>query len=160
MRLVIDPALIITRNDTAANWTARNDTLMLGEKALENDTGREKIGDGVTAWNSLAYRGKRVATVASSATPSINTDVTDIASITALAVAITSMTTNLTGAPVDGSMLTIRITDNGTARAITWGARFEASTVSLPTTTVVSAMLFLQFMWNTATSKWRLILKA
>lgn len=43
------------RNDTAADWTAANPTLMVGEFGLETDTRRFKIGDGVTAWNSLGY---------------------------------------------------------------------------------------------------------
>lgn len=103
---------------------------------------------------------KRVVTVTQSATPTINTDNTDVASITGLAQAITSFTTNLTGTPVDGDTLRINITDNGTARAITWGASFEASTVDLPTTTVVSTRLDVGFFWNTATSKWRVVAAA
>lgn len=100
---------------------------------------------------------RRVVTTTQAAAPAINTDNTDVSSITALAQAITSFTTNLTGTPVDGDLLVIRITDNGTARAITWGTSFEASTVALPTTTVISTMLMIGFMWNTATSKWRCI---
>lgn len=43
------------RNDTAADWTSNNPVLILGEPGLESDTGKFKIGDGVTAWNSLDY---------------------------------------------------------------------------------------------------------
>lgn len=100
---------------------------------------------------------RRVVTVTQSATPAINTDNTDVASITALAQAITSMTSSLTGTPVDGDSLVVRITDNGTARGITWGSSFEASTVALPTTTAISAMLVTGFIWNTVTSKWRCV---
>jgi hypothetical protein len=68
------------------------------------------------------------------------------------------MTTNLSGTPVDGDLLIVRITDNGTARAITWGASFESSgNVGLPTTTVISTMLAVGFLWNTVTAKWRCI---
>lgn len=42
----------------------------------------------------------------------------------------------------------IQITDNGTARAITWGASFTATTVALPTTTVISTKLRVLFQWN------------
>lgn len=45
------------RRDTAANWTAANPTLASGEIGLETDTDQIKIGDGATAWNSLAYGG-------------------------------------------------------------------------------------------------------
>lgn len=95
----------------------------------------------------------RVVAVTQSATPAINTDQTDIASITGLAQAITSIT--MAGTPVDGQSLLIRITDNGTARAITWGSSFEGA--SLPTTTVISAMLVVGLIWNTVTSKWRCV---
>jgi hypothetical protein len=43
------------RRDTAANWTAENPTLLAGELGLESDTGYWKVGDGSTAWTSLAY---------------------------------------------------------------------------------------------------------
>lgn len=100
---------------------------------------------------------RRTGTTTSSATPTINTDNVEYYSITALAAAITSFTTNLSGTPTAGQTLWISITDNGTARAITWGTSFEASTVALPTTTVISTRLDVGFAWNTATSKWRVV---
>jgi Major tropism determinant N-terminal domain len=45
------------RRDTAANWTSNNPTLAAGEFGLESDTGKFKVGNGSTAWNSLAYGG-------------------------------------------------------------------------------------------------------
>ena len=48
-------ATVQLRRDTAANWTANNPTLLAGEVGFETDTKRAKLGDGVTAWNSLAY---------------------------------------------------------------------------------------------------------
>jgi len=63
---------------------------------------------------------KRLVTTTQSATPAINTDTGDIFKITGLAQAITSFTANLTGTPFEGDMMMIQITDNGTARAITW----------------------------------------
>ena len=45
------------RRDTAANWTSNNPTLAAGEFGLETDTGKFKIGNGSTAWASLAYGG-------------------------------------------------------------------------------------------------------
>lgn len=46
---------IKVRRGTAAQWTAANPTLSSGEFGLETDTGKGKIGDGATAWNSLNY---------------------------------------------------------------------------------------------------------
>ena len=43
------------RHDTAANWTSVNPILLEGEVGLELDTGKSKVGDGSTAWNSLPY---------------------------------------------------------------------------------------------------------
>jgi Major tropism determinant N-terminal domain len=48
---------ILIRRDTAANWTAANPTLAAGELGGETDTGKVKLGNGSTAWNSLAYQG-------------------------------------------------------------------------------------------------------
>ena len=48
-------AIFRIRRDTAANWTATNPVLALGEPGLETDTRRVKYGDGVTAWTGLAY---------------------------------------------------------------------------------------------------------
>ncbi len=99
---------------------------------------------------------KRVlALSAGSATPAINTDSYDVVHITAQSAAITSFTTNLTGTPVDGDSLSISITDDGTARALSFGASFEAGAAALPTTTVVSTRLDVDFRWNTVTTKWR-----
>ena len=45
------------RRDTAANWASVNPVLASGEPAFETDTGKFKIGDGITAYNSLDYIG-------------------------------------------------------------------------------------------------------
>ena len=43
------------RHGTAAQWTSANTVLAEGEIGVETDTSKFKIGDGTTAWNSLAY---------------------------------------------------------------------------------------------------------
>ena len=43
------------RRGLAATWTSKNPILAYGEPGFEKDTYRLKIGDGVTAWNDLAY---------------------------------------------------------------------------------------------------------
>jgi hypothetical protein len=43
------------RRGTAAQWASVNPTLSSGEPGMETDTLKLKIGDGATAWNSLAY---------------------------------------------------------------------------------------------------------
>jgi hypothetical protein len=48
-------ALIQIRRGSAAAWTAENPVLESGEFGLESDTGKTKIGNGSTTWNSLTY---------------------------------------------------------------------------------------------------------
>lgn len=101
---------------------------------------------------------KRVVATTQSATPTINTDNGDIFEIVGLAQAVTSMTTNLSGTPLEGEMIQIIFKDDGTARAITWGASFVAQ-IALPTTTVISTPLSVTFQYRTsavwtATSAW------
>lgn len=43
---------------TALEFATESPVLQLGEYGFEKDTGRTKIGDGVTRWNSLPYSGK------------------------------------------------------------------------------------------------------
>jgi hypothetical protein len=96
----------------------------------------------------------RVVAVTQAAAPAINTDNMDKAVITGLAQAVTSFTTNLTGTPNDGDVLVLYITDNGTARALAWGAKFASTSVALPTTTVASTTLRVFLLWNAAASVW------
>jgi len=146
-----------------------NDEFVITDSAAANATKRiiwtniltEIVADSLvlTTTNTKTVTNKRVqkraVTVTQHATPTINTDNGDIFNITGLAQAITSMTTNLTGTPVDGEMILIQITDDGTARAITWGASF-ASTIeaTLPTTTMLGKRLRVYLMYNGTTSDW------
>lgn len=43
------------RRDHSSVWTSANPVLMEGEVGWESNTGKAKLGDGVTAWNSLGY---------------------------------------------------------------------------------------------------------
>jgi len=96
----------------------------------------------------------RVTTIISSATPTINTDNADAVTITTLATAITSMTTNLSGVPNNFDKLIIRIKDDGSPHAITWGASFASSQSTLPTTTVASKVTTVGLQWDSVKTKW------
>lgn len=52
--------LIQLRRGIAAAWTTANPVLAQGEPGYETDTGYEKVGDGVTAWNDLPYKANGV----------------------------------------------------------------------------------------------------
>jgi hypothetical protein len=43
------------KNGTAAEWLAEDPVLFAGEIGYETDTGRFKIGDGVSLWSALSY---------------------------------------------------------------------------------------------------------
>lgn len=45
------------RGGTAAEWTTENPVLADREMGVETDTRKFKFGDGVTAWDTLAYAG-------------------------------------------------------------------------------------------------------
>lgn len=51
------------KRGTAAAWTSANTVLGPGEIGYETDTGRTKVGDGSTAWNSLNYNFLTVADI-------------------------------------------------------------------------------------------------
>lgn len=122
------------------------------------------VGTNTTQIATTAFvygeRASRVTSITSNGTPTYNTDTCDAVSITALAAAITSMVTNKTGTAVNFQKLTFRIKDNGTARAITWGADFEARGMALPTTTVISKVLTVGFIYDTVSAKWGCVASA
>lgn len=131
--------------------TALTNVLLQTTGALDTS----KVVDLTTAQTLTTKRiTKRVNSVASSATPAINTDTTDVFTITALALAITSMTSSLSGTPTNGQGLIIRFLDNGTARGITWGASFASRGATLPTTTTLGKYTYVGLIWNSTTSTW------
>jgi len=109
------------------------------------------VGTNISGTISTRWKA-RVGSTTSSATPTINTDNVDIYKLTAQTAAISSFSSNLSGTPNDGDILEIQITDDGTARAITWGASFVSSTVTLPATTVISTTLTVILQYYTTSS--------
>jgi hypothetical protein len=95
-----------------------------------------------------------VVNVTESATPVIDTDNGTIFEVFNLAQAVTSFTTNLTGTPVDGQQICIAVSDNGTARAITWGTKFVNQGATAPTTTVVGDTTYTWWVYNSVASAW------
>lgn len=127
----------------AGNWNTynfpnvNNDTLVL-EDATQTLTNKR-----ITP---------RVTSETSSATPTINTDNSDIHRITALAVDITSMSTNLSWTPTHWQQLIIEITGTAT-RSITRWTSFEGVFVPLPIATFGTVTWTGKFSYNSVTSK-------
>lgn len=90
------------------------------------------------------------------ATPTVNWTLYNDITYTGIAAAITSMTTGLTaGTPTHSQKLLLAFKDNGTARAIAWGASYQSSGVAtLPTTTVVNKMHLVGLRYDSTVSKW------
>jgi hypothetical protein len=63
---------IQSRRGTAAQWTSTNPTLSAGEFGFETDTLKLKIGNGSTAWTSLAYTGTTATEVATAVSTAIS----------------------------------------------------------------------------------------
>lgn len=148
----------INWDDSDAVLTQAGDVLTLSSADLKVTTPGNAATSVLTTNGTQTLTNKRktrrvTTTNAPGATPTTNSDNVDLMSFTGLNTAITSMTTNLSGTPVDGDLLEFRFTDDGTARAITWGASFAATTVALPTTTVISTMLRVGFEYSGSTWK-------
>ena len=93
------------------------------------------------------------ATTATTLTPDLAT--LDQTSLTALATALTINAP--TGTPVDGSKMTIRLKDNGTARALTWNATYVPIGNALPTTTVANKIVYIGCSYNLTAAQWDII---
>jgi hypothetical protein len=46
---------ILLRRDSLGNWQSNNPVLLSGEPGYETNTGKLKVGDGITPWNQLSY---------------------------------------------------------------------------------------------------------
>jgi len=109
----------------------------------------------ISSTNTLTNKSitPRVLTFTTDATPEVNSDSYDAVTITAQDAAITDV--DMVGsAEVNFQKIIFRIKDDGTARAITWGSDFEDAGKALPTTTVISKLLTVGFIYNTVTAKW------
>ena len=95
------------------------------------------------------------ATVSSTATltPDINSN--SLEQITAQSTGLTVAAP--TGTPFLGQKLVINITDNGTARAISWNAIYNVVGVTLPVTTTISKSLYVGCIYNSNTSNWDVV---
>lgn len=76
-----------------------------------------------------------------------------------VATALSQATTiaNPSGSPVNGEKLIIRLKDNGTARALTWGNQYRIVGVTLPTTTVLSKYTYVGCIYNSTDTKWDVV---
>jgi hypothetical protein len=103
------------RRGTAAQWTSANPTLGAGEFGYETDTGKAKIGNGSTAWNSLSY-----------SITGATGDVT-LAGVQTLTNKTMSGASNTFSSIANASLTNSAITINGTAVSLGGSVVIEAS---------------------------------
>ena len=130
---ITQTALMQQRRDTAANWTSANPTLLAGEIGIESDTNKIKLGDGSTAWTSLAYRPWSQI----SAYPIVNADIASAAGIVdtklatiATAGKVSNSATTATSANTASAIVARDASGNFTAGTITAALTGNASTVT------------------------------
>lgn len=112
---------------------------------------QSRLGDVITAIGADYKRGHDV--VSATSTSTLTPDATSYQfNLTAQAAAL--LIDEPTGTPIDGQAMMFRVKDNGTARAITWDSVYRAVGVTLPTTTVMSKVLYVGAKWNAAESVW------
>ena len=140
----------------SGNWRCIGYALASGKAIVET-------ADSVTLSNTVTLTNKRitkrVVTVTQAAEPTMNTNNGDIFIITGLAQAITSMTTNLTTNPNNGDMFELRVTDNGTSRAITLGSGFlgTANNSIAALATTINKTEYLLFRYTQVLNVWELV---
>jgi hypothetical protein len=131
----------------------------IGIGATANDGTGDPIRDAFGKCNDnftelYGYHSPSIQSVTSSATVT-PTFLDDMVKITAQAAGLTLA--NPSGTAVDGWGIVIRIKDNGTARAISYGTQYRAVGVTLPTTTVISKTLYLGMIFCQADTKWDVV---
>ena len=100
----------------------------------------------------------RVSSTTSTATLTVNSDSFDQAVLTAQAVALSVAAP--TGTPVNGQKLTLRFKDNATAQTISWtttSGGFRVIGCTLPTTTVISKVVYIGCIYNSDETFWDVV---
>ena len=145
---------------SAVHVNAANEITAITEKTTVANIDEFIIEDSGASFVKKSIKRKAIidpisSTTASTATLTVDTDVSDFATITAQAEGLTIAAP--TGSPVEGQKLIIRLKDDGSARAITFNAIFRALGVTLPTTTVASKTTYLGLVYNSTDTKWDIV---
>jgi hypothetical protein len=131
---------------------------------VTNLTGTASININGTVGATTPATGAFTLLKGTSATTTTNTTITPTAGTTNQ-YTVTALGTGATiaapsGTPVDGQKLVLRFKDNGTARALTWtttSGAYRAVGTTLPTTTVISSVLYVGCIYNSQDSFWDVV---
>ena len=150
------PAVVLNADDisdtgTANKWASQSEIDQISTNANDISTNASNISSNTTQINRL----KGSSTRASVATLTPNISNNSLEQITAQAVNLTVSAPS--GTPVLGQKLIINITDDGTARTISWNAVYNVIDVTLPITTTVNKSLYIGCIYNADTSEWDVV---
>lgn len=95
---------------------------------------------------------KRVVSITTASSYTIDTDSYDCLSITSLAGAINTI--DVSGTPTNFQSLIIRIKDNGGSQNITWSTSFASYGSTLPTATTAGKINTVGFLYDSVAAKW------
>jgi hypothetical protein len=145
---------------SGATTSGNTKTITIGTGGLSGSTTVINIGStaapGVITVNGSYQPLTAATTSGSTITPTAGT--TNQYNVLALAASATIAAPS--GTPVDGQRLTIRFKDNGTAQALTWtttSGAYRAVGVTLPTTTVISKVLYVGCIYNSQDTFWDVV---
>lgn len=140
----------LTTNGSAASWgTVRqvpDPTGSIGKYVY--------TADGVNITWKDRLNDIKTQTVTSSATIT-PTASEDVLAVTALATNVTIA--NPTGTWANGQGYVIELMDNGSARTIGFGAKFRAVGVTLPTTTIAGKLMYIGFVYRSASDTFSVV---
>jgi hypothetical protein len=140
----IDPTKLVTPTNTA---TLTNKTLT--SPVINTPTGDIVSKTGVETLTNKRVN-PRVVTTTDDATAVIDVDITDQYQLTAVA---NDTVFTVTGTPVAGQKLIVRLKDAGVAKNLTWTG-FTARGATPPTVTVASKVHYVGFIYNATASTW------
>tara|TARA_Y100000361_G_scaffold122493_1_gene114755 strand:+ start:1286 stop:2167 length:882 start_codon:yes stop_codon:yes gene_type:complete len=149
-----------TSDADAVHVNAANEITAITEKTTVDNQDEFIIEDSGDSGNKKSIKRKNIVrpivnstTTTATLTPNIDEyeqeDVTDLD--TAMTIAAP------TGTPSTGMKLLFRITDDGTARALTWNVIYRAIGVTIPSTTTANKILYVGCIYDEAGSKWDVV---
>lgn len=140
----------------ATAWDANHTLSGVGTMAEQNANAVSITGGAISGTRVTPRIGSNGATTSGNITPTGDTaDQYNITGLTgSAAIQIPS------GTPTDAQRLSIRIKDNGTARALTWvtsAGGYRVIGTTLPTTTTANKTIYVGCVYNSADSFWDVV---
>ena len=149
-----------TPDADAVHVNVANEITAITEKTTVDNQDEFIIEDSDASFVKKSIKRKTIVspidnTIATGATLTPNVDEYEQETITALSSALTINAP--TGTPTNGMKLVLRITDDGTARGLTWNAIFRIIGTTLPTTTTANKTIYVGLIYNTTATTWDVV---